>query len=310
MFCRCVQLLVALLVLAFLASCGSLVRRPIDRPLYYDVRDVAVLAGASVPPRIIAGVDRRIRESIFATVRNEPLPRVVLTVTLQDFGPIGMFGNRRMGTTFRVVATSVDSGIDIAAGSYQVMSVTDEPGLAEDSLAEEIAARVRYAFSLAMPQAMTPLPRPRAARVGGYYAPSSPFGRSGRVLTEERPPVRQSIEPAAPAPASADPSPQNPVSPVPTIMPQVDRPLGPVPIPRPVRPEEQPARAPAGSVGTNTEQGASGVIQLRPATPAPSVAPGPSVTPPPPLAPAASAAPASPVPACNPQSDPSCRPAN
>lgn len=158
MLFRTVQVVLALVMLTALAACGTFARRPIERPVYYDVRDVAVVAGGGVPQQIVAGIDRRIADAIVATLRPVSLPRVILTVQVTDYRSRGYFNNGRPTLTFRVVATSVDSGVDIAAGSYTVTSVTDMPGYAEESVAEEVAARVRDAFSLQIPRAVQPYP--------------------------------------------------------------------------------------------------------------------------------------------------------
>lgn len=229
---RCLQAVLAMLVIGLLSSCSLTGRQPIQRPLYYDVRDVVVIADARVPRVLIAGVDRRIAEAIGATRRPVALPRVILAVRIEDYASSGIFGDRRPRTTFRVTATSVDNGLDVAAGTFTVFSSTDMTGFAEESLAEEVAARVRFAFSLSTPPVVR---RDRVRRT------------STRMQAETARPA------AVEAPAADAPMPAVPAAPTPT----------------PAQPSPQPSAPAAGKVtpagpeaGTNIEDGANGAIKL------------------------------------------------
>lgn len=224
---RIVQAAVVLVACALLASCSVLNRKPIERPLYYDVRDISVIADSRVSPVLIAGVDRRISASIAATRRPVPLPRVVLAVRIENYAVGIGIGSRLNEARFRVSAISVDNGETIATGVYDVYATSDNPLMAEESLAEEITARVRYAFSLTTPS----LPRPPKARAATAL-PATPPAMPDATAS----PVPAVVEPVpAPADGGVDVLPDAP----------------------------QPA-AQTGAVppGTNTEEGALATIDL------------------------------------------------
>lgn len=254
---RWLKAAIAVVTIAVLSSCSFTGRQPIERPLYYDVRDVAVIAGARVSQVLIAGTDRRIAEAIAVTRRPVALPRVVLTVSIRDYAPGGVFADRRPRATFKVVATSVDNGMDVAAGTFTVFSETDNPYFLDESLAEQVAARVRFAFSLATPPAVRrerprqPQNRP-ATQSAARPAASEPAMSPAAAVPP--PPVSPAAPAAAPVtqPVTAAPSSR----PIPPVIPPVV-PTAPVSPPAAKRvPEPEPA------AGTNVEDGAKGSISL------------------------------------------------
>ncbi|NKN37871.1 hypothetical protein HFC70_16080 [Agrobacterium sp. a22-2] len=227
MVCRIVQAVVVLVACVLLASCSVFNRRPIERPLYYDVRDISVIADSRVSPVLIAGIDRRISASIGATRRPEPLPRVVLAVRVENYAVGTGIGRRLNEARFRVSAISVENGETIATGVFDVYSTSENPLMAEESLAEEIAARVRYAFSLTTPSLPKP-PRARAATVRPVTSPDVPDAAAN--------PAPVTVEPVpAPIDGGVEVSPEAP---------------GPAP------------QTGAVSPGTNTEEGALATIDL------------------------------------------------
>ncbi|MBR0555379.1 hypothetical protein J5J10_06765 [Ciceribacter sp. L1K23] len=155
------RLLAIIAVVAVLPSCILTGREPIRRPLMYDVRDVAVIGAADVPLVVLAGVDRRVAAAVNATRRNVPLQRVVLTVKFDDYRPVQAYGDRRASVRFKVTAADIDTGNPVAAGTFIVHSSTDNPRIADENLAEEAAARIRFAFSLQTPRLPPPRPKPR-----------------------------------------------------------------------------------------------------------------------------------------------------
>jgi hypothetical protein len=86
MFARFFKFGFALLLLGALASCSLINGRPITRPLSYNVRDVTVIADATVPTRIVAGVDRRVSAAIAATRPPAGAERVVVLVRIERLG--------------------------------------------------------------------------------------------------------------------------------------------------------------------------------------------------------------------------------
>ena len=148
----------SLLRLACVAALGlsasSCVHDPMPaevQPVNYDVREAAVLAGPDVSLALIREVDSRVSDAIASTQRTVMLPRVVLTVTIDKVR--NGVGESRDGNeaTFTVNATSVDSGEVVASGNFKVFSPTLNKQTADFNLAEEIAARIRFAFGLTRP---------------------------------------------------------------------------------------------------------------------------------------------------------------
>lgn len=227
MVCRIVQAAVVLVACMLLASCSVFNRKPIERPLYYDVRDVSVMAGARVSPVLIAGIDQRISASIAATRRPVPLPRVVLAVRIEKYAVGIGIGSRLNEARFSVSAISVENGETVATGVFDVYSTSENPLMAEESLAEQITARVRYAFSLTTPSLPKP-PRARAATVRRVASPDVPDSLAS--------PAPAGVEPvAAPTDGGVEVVPEAP----------------------------QPAAQTGGvSPGTNTEEGALASIDL------------------------------------------------
>lgn len=228
MFARFFKLGLALFLLAVLASCSLTNGRPITRPLSYHVRDVTVVADATVPTRIIAGVDRRVSAAIAATRPPAGAERVVVLVRIERLG-YGFNARRQLRTArFSVTAVSVETGDPVATGSFQVNNPTDDPMMAEESLAEEIASRVRFAFALASPSLRKVVrpPRTQSTRLKTALLPDAPtvVAPAAAILTEP-----------APAPIQA--------------------------------PSQAPAAIPAGAIETNVEEGASGVVKLGGAAP-------------------------------------------
>ncbi|MCL6708407.1 hypothetical protein M8R20_15505 [Pseudomonas sp. R2.Fl] len=219
-----VRLLAVAAMLAVLPSCMLTGREPIRRPLLYDVRDVAVIGREDVPVTVLAGVDRRIAAAIHATRHTQPLQRVVLTVKFDDYRPVQPFGDRRARVRFKVTAADIDTGDPVAAGTFVVHSTTDNPWIADENLAEEVASRIRFAFTLRPPR-LPPPPPPR------------PRTMSTRLKKD-----------VAPAPVA-----------VPAAVPQPVVIPTPVAAPAPV---VTPVPAPSLPSGGNAEEGASGKISI------------------------------------------------
>jgi len=126
---------------------------PKPRQFYYDVRAAVVMAGPDVPLPLVQGVERRVSDAVAATVRTEVLPRVVLTVRLDNVATsIGLDKNKNE-VEVKVTAASVDTGAVVSEGDFKVLTETTAPSLAAESLAEEVAARVRSLFWLQRPAA-------------------------------------------------------------------------------------------------------------------------------------------------------------
>lgn len=144
---------ISLLLLVFgIASCAAMTRNlQEERAPLYDVRDVTVFASARNAMGVIGGVDRRVSDAIAVTRRYEPAPRVVLTVRI-DRVALGLGeGRDRNEADFTVDVVSVDSGAVFATGGFKAINYSLPSAGTEEFLAETIAARIRYVFSLMTP---------------------------------------------------------------------------------------------------------------------------------------------------------------
>ncbi|THV13626.1 hypothetical protein [Rhizobium rhizophilum] len=259
MFARSLRFAAAIGLLLVLASCTLLHGRSIDRPLVYYVRNVTVMADARIPLDLIENVDRRVSAAIAATRAPQGAERVVLLVKIDRLG-FGEGARRRLAQVkFTVTATSVETGDPVAQGSFTVNSPTDEPRWARQALAEEIAARIRFAFSLATPRIRkTQPPRTISTRLVSdpppVIVPTTPASppRAAAVAPKAVPQKPVALTPPA---APAQPAPQE------MAAPPVVETAQPTPPPAPA----QPARRAADiAKGTPVEQGAVGTIRLRP----------------------------------------------
>jgi len=257
MFAQSLRIAFALSLTMLLGSCTLFQGRSIDRPLVYFVRNVTVMADARVPLELLESVDRRVSSAIAATRAPQGAERVVLLVKIDRLG-FGEGARRRLAQAdFTVTAVSVETGEPVAKGSFRVNSPTDDPRWARHALAEEIAARIRFAFSLTTPRIRKSLP---------------PRTMSTR-LASDPPPVTAPASSAPDARAAATPSvpqPQKPVvvsvppPPAPPPQEMAAPPVAEAPTVSPAAPPQPARRAADVGKGTPVEQGAVGTIRLRP----------------------------------------------
>ncbi|SCB56566.1 hypothetical protein GA0061105_101397 [Rhizobium aethiopicum] len=140
-FCR------AALVCIALTACVSLSANKPEAPLY-DVRSAVVLSGPNIPAELLAGVNDRVNAAINATMRDTVLPRVVLTIRVVSIQKGLGFQKDRNVAKISVDAASVEDGSVIAVSAFDVTSMAADPKLADDIMAEDVAARIRSVFSL------------------------------------------------------------------------------------------------------------------------------------------------------------------
>jgi hypothetical protein len=258
MFACSLRIAVAMGFALLLASCSVFFGRSIDRPLVYYVRNVTVMADARIPLDLIESVDRRVSAAIAATRPPAGAERVVLLVKIDRLG-FGEGARRRLAQAkFTVTATSVETGQPVAQGVFTVNSPTDDPRWARQALAEEVAARIRFAFSLTTPRVRKPLPLRTI---------------STRLASEPPPVIVPNARAAPPRAASVVPQagPQKPAAPTAqkTAAPPPPREMAAPPVaevqpPRPAAPAQPVRRAADIGKGTPVEQGAVGTIRLRP----------------------------------------------
>ncbi len=197
MSARSLRIAAAIGLVMLLASCTLLQGRSIDRPLVYFVRNVTVMADARVPLDLLESVDRRVSAAIAATRAPQGAERVVLMVKIDRVG-FGEGARRRLAqANFTVTAVSVETGEPVAKGAFRVNSPTDDPRWARQALAEEITARIRFAFSLNTPRVRKSLPpRTISTRLASDPAP---------VITPNAPAATPRAAAVAPQPAAQKP---------------------------------------------------------------------------------------------------------
>jgi len=114
----------------------------------YDVRSAVVLGGPGIPAPVLSGVSDRVNAAINATVRTEVYPRVVLTIRVVSVIKGQGFDKNRNVAKITANAASVDDGSVIGVSAFDVSSFANDPAMADQILAEDIAARIRSAFQL------------------------------------------------------------------------------------------------------------------------------------------------------------------
>lgn len=258
MSARSLRIAAAIGLVMLLASCTLLQGRSIDRPLVYFVRNVTVMADARVPLDLLESVDRRVSAAIAATRAPQGAERVVLMVKIDRVG-FGEGARRRLAqANFTVTAVSVETGEPVAKGAFRVNSPTDDPRWARQALAEEITARIRFAFSLNTPRVRKSLP-PRTISTSLASDPAP-------VITPNAPAATPRAAAVAPQPAAQKPvvvaAPPKPTLPTPQEM--AAPPVAETPTIRPATPAQPARRAADIGKGTPVEQGAVGTIRLRP----------------------------------------------
>jgi hypothetical protein len=259
MVARSFRIAAAIGFVMLLASCSVFYGRSINRPLVYFVRNVTVMADARVPLDLIGSVDSRVSAAIAATRAPAGAERVVLLVKIDRLG-FGQGARRHLAQAkFTVTATSVETGEPVAQGSFTVNSPTDNPRWARQALAEEIAARIRFAFSLTTPRVRKTLPprTPISTRLASDPAPLIvPTGPTSmpRAATVSPGAVSQKPVVEAAPPKPTPPAPQEMAAPPVVEAPKV----------RAASPAQPTRRAADIGKGTPVEQGAVGTIRLRP----------------------------------------------
>lgn len=148
-----------------LSACVSLPGAWKGRPLSYNVRTASVLANGDVPLDLLAAVDRRVSSAIATTRPPDGAERVVLLIRF-DRVDKGLNARRRLDRAHvTVTASSVETGEPVAEAKFVINAATDDPRFARESLAEQIAARIRFAFSLTTPSLRSTRPKPRISTV-------------------------------------------------------------------------------------------------------------------------------------------------
>ncbi|TAZ83832.1 hypothetical protein ELH72_11575 [Rhizobium ruizarguesonis] len=140
-FCR------AALVCIALTACVSLSATKPEAPVY-DVRSAVVLSRPNMPAELLSGINDRVNAAINATVHDTVLPRVVLTIRVVSIQKGLGFQKDRNVAKISIDAASVEDGSVIAVSAFDVTSIAADPKLADEILAEDVAARIRSVFSL------------------------------------------------------------------------------------------------------------------------------------------------------------------
>lgn len=113
--------------------------------MLYDIRGAFVTAGPGIAPALAREVEQRLKAAIRATVREEPLPRIVVSVRIDEISGKPFLFGQRYKARFTVKAASVANGTVIAVGVYTARSANGW------ALAEKIARTAGKALSLDLP---------------------------------------------------------------------------------------------------------------------------------------------------------------
>lgn len=111
----------------------------------YDVRGAFVTVGEGIAPAFARDVEQRLKSAIQATMRKEALPRVVVSVRIDQITQTPYFLGQRHKARFTVKAASVANGAVVAVGVYSASSANGWV------LAEKIARAAGKALSLDSP---------------------------------------------------------------------------------------------------------------------------------------------------------------
>lgn len=117
--------------------------------MLFDVRGVFVTVAQGVAPEMARDVEQRLKSAVQATVRHEVLPRVVVSVKIDEIQRSKWLLGVRYKAKFTVKAASVVNGSVIAAGVYTARSGSTLV------LPEKIARTAGKALSLAPPSGMS-----------------------------------------------------------------------------------------------------------------------------------------------------------
>lgn len=139
-----------LVICLVLSGCSNLFTKPPPSQIY-DVRSAVVLSGPNIPRALLAGIADRVNAAIAATVRDTPLPRVVVTIRVVTVEKEQGYQKDRNSAKIEVNAASVDNGEVIAVSSFEVTTIASDPKLIDEIMAEDVAARIRAIFSLNTP---------------------------------------------------------------------------------------------------------------------------------------------------------------
>lgn len=259
MVARSLRIAAAIGFVMLLASCSVFYGRSINRPLVYFVRNVTVMADARVPLDLIRSVDSRVSAAIAATRAPAGAERVVLLVKIDRLG-FGQGARRHLAQAkFTVTATSVETGEPVAQGSFTVYSPTDDPRWARQALAEEIAARIRFAFSLTTPRVRKSFPPRATISTRLATEPASDIVPTSPAATPRAASVSPKVVPQKPVAVAEPPQPATPAPKEMAAPPVVEAPQ--IRASSPVQPARRAADV---GKGTPVEQGAVGTIRLRP----------------------------------------------
>lgn len=120
----------------------------------YDVRSATVVADTTIPPAppmLLSATNERVNAAIAATTRNTVLPKVALTIRITDIQKGQGFNQDRNTAKINIDAASVESGAVLAIASFNTTTFASDPTIADNLMAEDIAARIRSTFVLKTP---------------------------------------------------------------------------------------------------------------------------------------------------------------
>ncbi|MCX8997708.1 hypothetical protein NOF55_11405 [Rhizobiaceae bacterium BDR2-2] len=115
----------------------------------YDVRGAFVTVAGGIDPVLGREIESHLKAAIRATVRTEPLPRVIVSLRVDEMTHKPFLFGHRQHVRFTVKVASVADGSVIAVGVYSARSTNGW------ALPEKVAWIAGKALSLAPPSGMS-----------------------------------------------------------------------------------------------------------------------------------------------------------
>ena len=145
-----IQLFTLSLTALLLVSCAS--RRPQNpQQNVFEVTGASVSGGRGSASELIEQLQRRLDASIAITKRGVPMRKVFLDVGILRSGLNRGLSESESTAQVQVIARDPATSEPVYLTEFDVRASAADPKLSAATLAESIAARIRYAFALSTP---------------------------------------------------------------------------------------------------------------------------------------------------------------
>jgi hypothetical protein len=168
--------LAALLLLAVtMAACGPKPKPVPETQQIFDIRSVTVASNDQMSGRLLSQIKDELDRSIAATVRRVPMPPAAMTVRVVSVSRGNGLDRGRAQAEVSVLLSDVGNGQTIMVRNYLVMAFSEHGHVSGALMADTIAARLRFEYSLVTPQIRrTAANRPAISTVMSDDQPQQP----------------------------------------------------------------------------------------------------------------------------------------